>query len=72
MPEVASNKELLTDETFMFAETLKAKPGTDFLSMAAAQDTGAEHQTEQGRHSESRHSQKMRDSLAQSDSTLEH
>ena len=48
VPEVASNKEFLTDETFTFAETLKAKPGMDFLSMAAAQDTanGGENQTE--------------------------
>lgn len=46
MPEVASNAEFLSDETFTFAETLKANAGTDFLSMAAAQETSAEQCTE--------------------------
>ena len=36
MPEVASNVEFLSDETFAYADTLKAKQGSDFLTMAAA------------------------------------
>ena len=49
MPEVASNVEFLSDETFAYADTLKAKQGSDFLTMAAAQ--AENQQTEQGRHS---------------------
>ena len=64
MPEVASNVEFLSDETFAYADTLKAKQGSDFLTMAAAQ--GENQATEQGRHS-----QKLQDSLTHSDSTVD-
>ena len=59
MPEVASNAEFLSDETFTFAETLKANQGTDIFKIAATQENetdGEEQNTEKGRYSESRHS----------------
>jgi len=61
---VASNVEFLTDETFSYADTLKAKTtGEDFLTMAMAQQDTC---TEQGRHS-----QKLQDSLAHSNSSAD-
>lgn len=68
VPEIASNLELNSDETFTYADTLKAIPGGDFLSMAAHHDDTC---TEPGRVSQGRHSYKLQDSLTHSDSTVD-